>query len=92
MKISDSTLDMEMASYSEVLDPSYTNLEFETIQILYNGSGKFEYSHKWKAVLWSRQGRLWNWHFKKVAKLFVINDAVKVCFQRLQNTLFTIYY
>ncbi|KAJ6663988.1 hypothetical protein lerEdw1_008942 [Lerista edwardsae] len=38
MRISDSTLDMEMANYSEALDPNYTSLEFETMQILYNGS------------------------------------------------------
>lgn len=56
MRISDSTLDMEMASYSEVLDPSYTSLEFETMQILYNGSGKFEYSHYWKMYLWVDKG------------------------------------
>lgn len=34
-------LDMDMANYSEVLDPTYTALEFETMQILYNGNGEF---------------------------------------------------
>uniref|UniRef100_A0A7M4FNW8 Hepatocyte nuclear factor 4 gamma n=1 Tax=Crocodylus porosus TaxID=8502 RepID=A0A7M4FNW8_CROPO len=29
---------MEIANYSEVLDPTYTSLEFETMQILYNGN------------------------------------------------------
>eukprot|EP00069_Balaena_mysticetus_P021139 bmy_13454T0 len=29
---------MEMANYSEVLDPTYTTLEFETMQILYNSN------------------------------------------------------
>ncbi|OXB68720.1 hypothetical protein ASZ78_012919 [Callipepla squamata] len=38
MRISEPILDMEMANYSEVLDPAYTALEFETMQILYNGS------------------------------------------------------
>ncbi|XP_063155473.1 hepatocyte nuclear factor 4-gamma isoform X3 [Candoia aspera] len=38
MRISDSILDMDMANYSEVLDPSCTNLEFETMQVLYNGN------------------------------------------------------
>lgn len=34
-------LDMDMANYSEVLDPTYTALEFETMQILCNGNGEF---------------------------------------------------
>lgn len=42
MRISDPILNMDMANYSEVLDPSYANLEFETIQVLYNGNGEFE--------------------------------------------------
>ncbi|OWK04091.1 HNF4G [Cervus elaphus hippelaphus] len=29
---------MEMANYSEVLDPTYTTLEFDTMQILYNSN------------------------------------------------------
>ncbi|XP_004694482.2 PREDICTED: hepatocyte nuclear factor 4-gamma-like [Condylura cristata] len=36
MRVSEPILDMEMANYSEVLDPTYTTLEFETMQILYN--------------------------------------------------------
>lgn len=35
-----------MANYSEVLDPTYTTLEFETMQILYNANGEF--SSAWK--------------------------------------------
>ncbi|XP_019354179.1 hepatocyte nuclear factor 4-gamma isoform X1 [Alligator mississippiensis] len=38
MRLSEPILDMEMANYSEVLDPTYTSLEFETMQILYNGN------------------------------------------------------
>ncbi|KAF4789347.1 Hepatocyte nuclear factor 4-gamma [Turdus rufiventris] len=38
MRLSEPILDMEMANYSEVLDPTYTALEFETMQILYNGN------------------------------------------------------
>ncbi|XP_054840905.1 hepatocyte nuclear factor 4-gamma isoform X1 [Eublepharis macularius] len=38
MRISESVLDMEMVNYSEVLDPGYTSLEFETMQVLYSGS------------------------------------------------------
>lgn len=41
MRLSEPILDMEMANYSEVLDPTYTALEFETMQILYNGNGEF---------------------------------------------------
>ncbi|XP_048143153.1 hepatocyte nuclear factor 4-gamma isoform X3 [Corvus hawaiiensis] len=38
MRLSEPILDMEMANYSEVLDPTYTALEFETMQILYDGN------------------------------------------------------
>ncbi|XP_062358488.1 hepatocyte nuclear factor 4-gamma isoform X2 [Cinclus cinclus] len=38
MRLSEPILDMEMPNYSEVLDPTYTALEFETMQILYNGN------------------------------------------------------
>lgn len=40
MRLSEPILDMEMANYSEVLDPTYTALEFETMQILCNGNGE----------------------------------------------------
>ncbi|XP_065484940.1 hepatocyte nuclear factor 4-gamma isoform X2 [Caloenas nicobarica] len=39
MRLSEPMLDMDMANYSEVLDPTYTALEFETMQILCNGNG-----------------------------------------------------
>ncbi|KAG8520477.1 Hepatocyte nuclear factor 4-gamma [Galemys pyrenaicus] len=38
MRVSEPILDMDMANYSEVLDPTYTTLEFETMQILYNSN------------------------------------------------------
>ncbi|KAK2499055.1 hypothetical protein MC885_000501 [Smutsia gigantea] len=38
MRVSEPILDMEMANYSEVLDPTYTTLEFDTMQILYNSN------------------------------------------------------
>ncbi|EHB00886.1 Hepatocyte nuclear factor 4-gamma [Heterocephalus glaber] len=38
MRVSEPILDMEMGNYSEVLDPAYTTLEFETMQILYNSN------------------------------------------------------
>lgn len=41
MRVSEPILDMDMANYSEVLDPTYTTLEFETMQILYNSNGEF---------------------------------------------------
>lgn len=31
---------MEMANYSDVLDPTYTCLEFENMQLIYTGIGK----------------------------------------------------
>lgn len=36
-----------MANYSEVLDPTYTTLEFETMQILYNSNGEFSSAYKY---------------------------------------------
>ncbi|XP_073487928.1 hepatocyte nuclear factor 4-gamma isoform X3 [Aquarana catesbeiana] len=33
-----SAMDMEMANYSDVLDPTYTCLEFENMQLIYTGS------------------------------------------------------
>lgn len=52
MRVSEPILDMEMANYSEVLDPTYTTLEFETMQILYNSNGEFSSTcrHKGKQV------------------------------------------
>lgn len=40
MKMTNSVMDMEMANYSDVLDPTYTSLEFENMQLLYSGGGK----------------------------------------------------
>ncbi|XP_069587603.1 hepatocyte nuclear factor 4-gamma isoform X1 [Ranitomeya imitator] len=37
MKMINSVMDMEMANYSDVLDPTYTSLEFENMQLLYSG-------------------------------------------------------
>lgn len=48
MRVSEPILDMDMANYSEVLDPTYTTLEFETMQILYNSNGEF--SSAWKYI------------------------------------------
>ncbi|XP_067836634.1 hepatocyte nuclear factor 4-gamma-like isoform X2 [Heptranchias perlo] len=39
MRLSESFLDMDMANYSESLDPSYTALEFENIPLLYSAHG-----------------------------------------------------
>ncbi|ERE83690.1 hepatocyte nuclear factor 4-gamma-like protein [Cricetulus griseus] len=38
MRVSEPILDMDMGNYSEVLDPTYTTLEFDTMQILYNSN------------------------------------------------------
>lgn len=42
MRLSESFLDMDMANYSEALDPSYAALEFENVQLLYNAQGMFQ--------------------------------------------------
>lgn len=47
MRVSEPILDMDMANYSEVLDPTYTTLEFETMQILYNSNGEFLSAYKY---------------------------------------------
>lgn len=44
MRVSEPILDMDMGNYSEVLDPTYTTLEFDTMQILYNSNGEFSYA------------------------------------------------
>ncbi|GAB1287362.1 Hepatocyte nuclear factor 4-gamma [Apodemus speciosus] len=36
--VSEPILDMDMGNYSEVLDPTYSTLEFDTMQILYNSN------------------------------------------------------
>lgn len=40
MRLSKALIDMEMADYSAVLDPAYTTLEFENMQVLAMGNGK----------------------------------------------------
>lgn len=45
MRVSEPMLDMDMGNYSEVLDPTYTTLEFDTMQILYNSNGEFVHSY-----------------------------------------------
>lgn len=44
MRILEPVLDMDMANYTEVLDPSYTGLEFEIMQDFYNGNGEHQSS------------------------------------------------
>lgn len=51
MRVSEPMLDMDMANYSEVLDPTYTTLEFDTMQILYNSNGELSFISKWKEKL-----------------------------------------
>lgn len=51
MRVSEPVLDMDMANYSEVLDPTYTTLEFETMQILYNSNGEFSSACKYNYKL-----------------------------------------
>lgn len=40
MRLSKALIDMEMADYSAALDPAYTTLEFENMQVLAMGNGK----------------------------------------------------
>lgn len=40
MRLSKSLVDMEMADYSEALDPAYTTLEFENMQVLAMSTGE----------------------------------------------------
>lgn len=40
MRLSKALIDMEMADYSAALDPAYTTLEFENMQVLAIGNGK----------------------------------------------------
>lgn len=40
MRLSKALMDMEMADYSAALDPAYTTLEFESMQVLAMGSGE----------------------------------------------------
>lgn len=40
MRLSKALIDMEMADYSAALDPAYTTLEFENMQVLAMSNGK----------------------------------------------------
>lgn len=40
MRLSKALADMEMADYSEALDPAYTTLEFENMQVLAMSTGE----------------------------------------------------
>lgn len=58
---------MDMADYSEALDPAYTTLEFENMQVLPLGTGE---SHRCSAELWNlcwfktlaKRGQKESWH------------------------------
>lgn len=45
MRLSKALIDMEMADYSAALDPAYTTLEFENMQVLAMGNGKSSLLH-----------------------------------------------
>lgn len=42
MRLSKTLVDMDMADYSAALDPAYTTLEFENVQVLAMGNGRWE--------------------------------------------------
>ncbi len=50
MRLSKPLVDMEMADYSEALDPAYTTLEFENMQVLAMSTG--ESSAQTRGELW----------------------------------------
>lgn len=41
MRLSKTLVDMDMADYSAALDPAYTTLEFENVQVLTMASGRW---------------------------------------------------
>lgn len=41
MRLSKTLVDMDMADYSAALDPAYTTLEFENVQVLAMGNGRW---------------------------------------------------
>lgn len=41
MRLSKTLADMDMADYSAALDPAYTTLEFENVQVLTMGNGRW---------------------------------------------------
>lgn len=41
MRLSKTLVDMDMADYSAALDPAYTTLEFENVQVLTMGNGRW---------------------------------------------------
>lgn len=41
MRLSKTLVDMEMADYSAALDPAYTTLEFENVQVLTMANGRW---------------------------------------------------
>lgn len=41
MRLSKTLADMDMADYSAALDPAYTTLEFESVQVLAMGNGRW---------------------------------------------------
>lgn len=45
--LSKALADMDMADYSEALDPAYTTLEFENMQVLPLGTGELRYMQLW---------------------------------------------
>lgn len=50
MRVSEPILEMAMGNYSEVLDPTYSTLEFDTMQILYNPNGEFSYNYMLREI------------------------------------------
>lgn len=66
MRLSKTLVDMDMADYSAALDPAYTTLEFENVQVLTMGNGRWGQvcpgtgAGLWRSILgWEENDRKW---------------------------------
>lgn len=58
MRLSKTLVDMDMADYSAALDPAYTTLEFENVQVLAMGNGRW--GQLCPGVEWVFDTELWD--------------------------------
>lgn len=59
MRLSKTLVDMDMADYSAALDPAYTTLEFENVQVLAMGNGRWGQVCQWEQVCPGVGADLW---------------------------------
>lgn len=60
MRLSKTLVDMDMADYSAALDPAYTTLEFENVQVLTMGNGRWGQVCQWGQVCLGPGTDLWH--------------------------------